>query len=113
MSKKIQRSDPVKSLHNTRVISLIAFVFAVTGYWFAGYVNGNFSIDEYSEAFFQTVYLGSALLSSVAVGVMIYHSTRNISWKERFLVILLAVGCFVMASLALIGGLLVGAFTNF
>lgn len=113
MSKKAQQSNINKTPSRTRIVSLIAFVLAGVGYWFAGYVNGNVSTDKYPDAFFQTVYLGIALLSFVATGIIIYHSTRNMSWKERVVFIVMAVISLVVALENLFAGLLVGAFTNF
>ena len=113
MSKKIQRTDTVKSLHKTRIISLIAFVFAVTGYWFTGYVNSSISTDKYPDSFFQIIYLGAALLSFVAAVIIIYHSIRSVSWRERAVFIILVGISLVTALGNLFAGLMVGAFTNF
>lgn len=113
MSKKPQQSNIHKTSNRTRIASLIAFVLAVIGYWSAGYVNSNISTDKYPDAFFQTIYLGIALLSFVATGIIIYHSTRNMSWRERTAFIVLAGISLIVALENLFAGLMVGAFTNF
>lgn len=109
----MHKDELSRKLKYNRIFSSVMFPLAVVVYVLAGYANGHFSTDEYSETFFRNIYFGSMLVSFIAVCAMMYHATRQISSQERAILVILILVGIVMTFQAGAGGLLVGAFTNF